>query len=115
MRRRGGGSIINISSIAGATGLMRETGAVAYTTTKAGLPGLTLSVAADYAAEHIRCNRILVGTVYPPMGGHYAAAARDRRLPGVPLQTEGTGWVSGVGAHLRTRTSQHRVPSPAHP
>lgn len=98
MRKRGGGSIINISSIAGATGLMRETGAVAYTTTKAGLHGLTLSVAADYAVEGIRCNCIIVGTVFTPMVGHYDEAARERRRRGVPVQTEGTGWDIGWAA-----------------
>ncbi|MFN4088630.1 MAG: SDR family NAD(P)-dependent oxidoreductase [Alphaproteobacteria bacterium] len=98
MRKRGGGSIINVSSIAGAAGLMRETGAVAYTTTKAGLHGLTLSVAADYAREGIRCNCIIVGTVYTPMVGHYDDAARERRRLGVPLQTEGTGWDIGWAA-----------------
>ena len=51
MRTGGGGSIINVSSTAGAIGLQGATGAVAYVATKAGLQGMTLSLAADFAAE----------------------------------------------------------------
>ena len=67
-------------------------GAVAYTTTKAGLQGFTLSVAADYAAEGIRANCLLVGTVNTPMVAKLGAEALERRRKAVPLQTEGTGW-----------------------
>ena len=98
MRAQGGGSIINVSSIAGAVGLSGSAGAVAYTTTKAGLHGLTLSVAADFAAEGVRCNCIVVGTVNTPMVGHMGEEARERRRRGVPLQTEGTGWDVGHAA-----------------
>ena len=49
MKKGGGGSIIMVSSIAGALGLMGSAGAVAYSTAKAGLHGFTHSVAADYA------------------------------------------------------------------
>ena len=52
----GGGSIINVSSSAGMLGLSGTAGAVAYTASKAGLQGLTLSIAADHAAENIRAN-----------------------------------------------------------
>ncbi len=88
----GGGSIINVSSTAGAVGLQGATGAVAYVVTKAGLQGMTLSLAADYAAEGIRANCLVVGTVATPMVAHLGEAGRERRRQAVPLQTEGTGW-----------------------
>ncbi len=88
-----GGSIINVSSIAGAAGLLRESGgAAAYTASKAGLHGLTMSIAADYAKEQIRCNTLVVGSVYTPMVAHQGEEARQRRAKMVPLQTEGTAW-----------------------
>src|SRR5579872_6141348 len=67
MREAGGGSIINVSSSAGMLGLSGTPGAAAYAATKAGLQGLTLSVAADHAAEAIRANCLIVGTVYTPL------------------------------------------------
>jgi NAD(P)-dependent dehydrogenase (short-subunit alcohol dehydrogenase family) len=93
MRANGGGSIINVSSIAGASGLLRESGgAAAYTASKAGLHGLTMSIAADYAKEQIRCNTLVVGSVYTPMVAHQGDEARKRRAQMVPLMTEGTAW-----------------------
>jgi NAD(P)-dependent dehydrogenase (short-subunit alcohol dehydrogenase family) len=92
MRAGGGGSIINVSSTAGVIGLSGTPGAVAYTATKAGLQGLTLSVAADHAAEGIRANCLIVGTVATPLVAHLGEEARERRRKAVPLQTEGTGW-----------------------
>src|SRR5579863_7597890 len=67
MQAGGGGSIVNVSSTAGMIGLSGTPGAVAYAATKAGLQGLTLSVAADHAAEGIRANCLIVGTVYTPL------------------------------------------------
>jgi NAD(P)-dependent dehydrogenase (short-subunit alcohol dehydrogenase family) len=98
MRAQGGGAIINVSSIAGMSGLSGSPGAVAYTTTKAGLQGFTLSIAADYAVHGIRANCIIVGTVYTPMVVGLGEDARERRRKGVPLQTEGTGWDVGHAA-----------------
>jgi len=92
MKSGGGGSIINVSSTAGAIGLSGTSGAVAYATTKAGLHGFTLSVAADYAAFGIRANCLVVGTVHTPMVARLGEAGRERRRLAVPLQTEGTGW-----------------------
>ena len=98
MKAQGSGAIINVSSIAGMTGLSGSPGAVAYTTTKAGLQGFTLSIAADYAAHGLRANCIIVGTVNTPMVAHMGEEARERRRKGVPLQTEGTGWDVGHAA-----------------
>jgi NAD(P)-dependent dehydrogenase (short-subunit alcohol dehydrogenase family) len=92
MREAGGGAIINVSSSAGMLGLSGTPGAVAYTATKAGLQGLTLSVAADHAAEGIRANCLIVGTVYTPLVRGLGEEGRQRRAKAVPLQTEGTGW-----------------------
>ena len=98
MKEGGGGSIIMVSSIAGALGLMGSSGAVAYATAKAGLHGFTLSVAADYATENIRANCIVVGSVHTPMVAHLGAEARERRKKMVPMQTEGTAWDIAHGA-----------------
>ena len=107
MRAGGCGSIINVSSTAGAIGLQGSTGAVAYATTKAGLHGLTLSVAADHAAEGIRANCLVVGTVATPMVAHLGEEGRERRRLSVPLQTEGTGWdVAHAAVYLASDESR---------
>ena len=98
MKQGGGGSVIMVSSIAGALGLMGSAGAVAYSTAKAGLHGFTMSVAADYATQNIRANCIVVGSVHTPMVAHMGTEARERRRQMVPMQTEGTAWDVAHGA-----------------
>ena len=98
MKEGGGGSIIMVSSIAGALGLIGSPGAVAYATAKAGLHGFTMSVAADYATQNIRANCIVVGSVHTPMVAHMGAEARERRKNMVPMKTEGTAWDIAHGA-----------------
>lgn len=99
MRLAGGGSIIMVSSVLGAIGLSGNTaGSVAYATAKAGLFGLTYSLAADYATENIRANCIIIGSVHTPMVAHMGADARERRRQMVPTQTEGTAWDIAQGA-----------------
>ena len=98
MKAGGGGSVIMVSSIAGALGLMGSPGAIAYATAKAGLHGFTLSLAADYATQNIRANCIIVGSVHTPMVAHLGAEARERRKNMVPMQTEGTAWDIAHGA-----------------
>jgi NAD(P)-dependent dehydrogenase (short-subunit alcohol dehydrogenase family) len=99
MRRVGGGSIITVSSIAGAVGLRDpKFGLVAYSTAKAGVIGLTRNVAAQYAAEGIRANCIVVGMVDTPMLGEISDEVREKRRMAVPLQTMGTGWDVGWAA-----------------
>ena len=98
MQRGGGGSILNISSVVGARGLLSSTGSVAYASAKAGLHGFTMSLATDYAKDAIRSNCIIVGTIYTPMVAHQGPEARARRAAMVPLGTEGTGWDIGWAA-----------------
>ena len=98
MKRAGSGSIINISSIAGARGLISNVGAAAYATSKAGMHGFTYSVAADFARDEIRCNCLVVGTVDTPMVQHMGEEARQRRVDQVPMGTRGTAWDVGWAA-----------------
>ena len=60
----GGGSIVNMSSIA--SSLKGAPQRFAYGTTKAAVLGLTKAVAADYVKDGIRCNAICPGTVQSP-------------------------------------------------
>jgi 2-keto-3-deoxy-L-fuconate dehydrogenase len=64
MLRRGGGSIVNVASVAGS--LKGVPNRFVYSTTKAAVVGLTKSVAADFVARGIRCNAICPGTVDSP-------------------------------------------------
>lgn len=62
MRRAGGGSIINVGSIATTRAGMNP----AYSASKVGMLGLTRSAAVAYAADNIRCNLVSPGHVDTP-------------------------------------------------
>ena len=64
MIENGGGSIINMSSVA--SSVKGVPNRFAYCASKAAVLGLTKSVAADFVAKGIRCNAICPGTVDSP-------------------------------------------------
>lgn len=64
MLLRGGGSIINMSSVV--SSVKGAPNRFVYGTTKAAVIGLTRSVAADFVGQGIRCNAICPGTVETP-------------------------------------------------
>jgi NAD(P)-dependent dehydrogenase (short-subunit alcohol dehydrogenase family) len=89
MMETGGGSIINISSIAG----LRAHSSTPYTTSKAAVIGLTMSMAADHGKDNIRVNCIAPGLVYTPMvAPRMDDSLREIRRSASPLGTEGTAW-----------------------
>ncbi len=75
MLKKGGGSIINMSSIASSVkGLPNR---FVYGASKAAVIGLTKSIAADYVKQGIRCNAIGPGTVDTPSLGERINAFAD--------------------------------------
>jgi NAD(P)-dependent dehydrogenase (short-subunit alcohol dehydrogenase family) len=84
----GGGSIVNLSSIAAARG----SGSVPYAASKAGVEGLTRDVAVTHGPEGIRVNCILPGHIYTPMVASMSDEDRELRRRIGALETEGTAW-----------------------
>src|SRR3954466_12979935 len=75
MQTQGGGSIINISSIAS----IRHVGIsyVSYGASKAAMNQLTRSTAVEFAKNHVRVNAILPGLMKTPMVEHSAGLANS--------------------------------------
>ena len=67
MRAAGGGSIINISSMAGIVALPGSSGSGAYNASKGAVRLLTKFTAIQYASEGIRCNSVHPGWIDTPM------------------------------------------------
>lgn len=66
LRARGGGAIVNVSSVQGIIPGRRVLG---YSVSKAGVDGLTRSMAVDHAADRIRVNSVAPGPVATPLLG----------------------------------------------
>jgi NAD(P)-dependent dehydrogenase (short-subunit alcohol dehydrogenase family) len=64
MRKRGGGSIVNVSSVQGLRGFP---GWPAYAAAKGGINALTVQTAVDLAPASIRVNAVAPGTIMTPM------------------------------------------------
>ena len=90
MLERGGGSIINIASVAGS--LKGIPNRFAYGASKAAVIGLTKAVAADYITRGIRCNAICPGTVESPsLRGRIAAQAKARGVDEAAVEADFIG------------------------
>jgi len=88
LRRRGGGSIINISSVSGQYGGPRT---AHYAASKAGLISLGQVVARFGAADHIRCNTVAAGMIASEMAASGLQAPAVQKLTGnILLARSGT-------------------------
>ena len=63
LRKSGGGSIVNMASIAALVGLADR---FVYSTAKGAILAMTMSVAKDYMGENIRCNSVSPARVHTP-------------------------------------------------
>ncbi len=75
MKKRGGGSIVNLGSV---TAIVGTPDIAAYTASKGAVVALTRQMAIDYAADAIRVNSISPGTVDTPMLARAVALADDQ-------------------------------------
>ena len=67
---RGGGSVINLASIAASSGLSDR---FAYSMTKGAVVAMTLSVARDYLGDGVRCNSISPARIHTPFVDGFVA------------------------------------------
>lgn len=86
MLARGGGSIVNVSSIMGFRGFP---GQPAYTAAKHGVIGFTKAAALDHAAHGIRINAVAPGFIDTPLLGHLSDEKRNAAATLHPMQRVG--------------------------
>jgi 3-oxoacyl-[acyl-carrier protein] reductase len=87
MISRGYGRIVNMSSI---SALDPRPMSIAYAASKAGLVGLTKSVAAALAPHHIRVNAVAPGLIATEILDGVAQATLDRLIDATPMKRIGT-------------------------
>lgn len=86
MLRRGGGAIVNMSSVAGLVGFASIP---AYTASKHGVAGLTKAAALEYADQHIRVNAVCPGVIDTEMVDRFTGGQPDAQA--ALLATEPVG------------------------
>ena len=87
MARQKGGSIINMSSIAGQMG---NPGQINYASSKAGLIAMAQTVAKEMGSRGIRANAIAPGFIVSEMTNALPEAVREEYIKSIPLKRGGT-------------------------
>lgn len=87
MMKARGGRIINISSVVGQMG---NAGQSNYAASKAGLLGLTKSVARELASRNVTCNAVCPGFIATDMTGELDDSQKDALAQGIPLNRLGS-------------------------
>ena len=84
--RSSAGRIINISSV---SGMMGVTGQANYSASKAGLIGLTKTLAKEFAGKKVTCNAVAPGFIETDMTAGLSQAAREYADTAIPLKRLG--------------------------
>jgi 3-oxoacyl-[acyl-carrier protein] reductase len=87
MMKQRGGAIINLTSVVGEMG---NGGQAAYSASKAGLIGLTKSVAKELASRNIRVNAVSPGFIGTDMTSHLDGETREKMMAAIPLARLGS-------------------------
>jgi len=82
MKNENGGSILNISSISGVVGMLGQSN---YSASKAGMIGLTKSLAKEVASRNITVNALAPGMIETEMTNEMNADFREKIIANVPL------------------------------
>ncbi len=82
MKNDSGGSILNVSSISGVVGMLGQTN---YSASKAGMIGLTKSLAKEIASRKITVNALALGLIETEMAAEMNAEFREKILAQIPL------------------------------
>jgi 3-oxoacyl-[acyl-carrier protein] reductase len=93
MRNENGGSILNISSISGVVGMLGQSN---YSASKAGMIGLTKSLAKEVASRNITVNALALGLIETEMASGMNDDYREKIISQIPLGRLGN--VSEVAA-----------------
>ncbi|XP_039252963.2 3-oxoacyl-[acyl-carrier-protein] reductase FabG-like [Styela clava] len=80
------GSIINLSSIVGKTGNIGQTN---YAASKAGVIGLTKTIALEFGKYNVRCNAVLPGFILTPMTEGIPDLIIEKLEGSIPLKRRG--------------------------
>lgn len=82
MKNANGGSILNISSISGVVGMLGQSN---YSASKAGMIGLSKSLAKEVASRKITVNALALGLIETEMASEMNADYREKILASIPL------------------------------
>jgi 3-oxoacyl-[acyl-carrier protein] reductase len=103
MARQRWGRIINISSV---SGVMGNAGQINYSAAKAGMLGLTKSVAREFASRKVTCNAVAPGFIETDMTAVLGAELAEQAMKNIPLKRFGKAdEIAGLVCYLASEES----------
>lgn len=105
MRNENGGSILNMSSISGVVGMLGQSN---YSASKAGMIGLTKSLAKEVASRKVTVNALALGLVETEMASEMNSEYREKILSQIPLARLGqTQEVAEIACFLLSSSASY--------